>query len=612
MAKETFAEFQETFTLEIPKISDRLVEFSEARKKNHGLIVEVAAIHAGLTANFNFYSHKELEKAVETWVTPYPKPIIMNHDITTDAVGRVMAAKMDQEKDGTPFTRLQIAVTDPAAIEKIADYRYLTGSVGGKSESALCSVCNKDWVEASPFGPPPCKHVRGRTYKGQLAYLERIDCSFKEYSFVNAPADSRSQVIPSSTEDGADPDEEENGWVTAARFFDLNMDKEEVVEYTESASRNVLEGLKKKESAPLYLSLKGAFLSSLAETAKYVSEDKETSAVSETVETQEQEEDDVLAVTEELSDDLAGKATDEEAKAEEEEPEAETEVDSVEASEEKAEETETAEEEDASKEEAADTSEETVDEAKEEEENADERVEDVESDETVNEPAAEKAEGEDGASNEADEEDQKEEVATEASPQGQENAKAADVDSQFNTPTKDFPKPSKVPGADKTRESDESTENDEEVTETASTETGLEDQTIEEFERRVEELTAREQKLTEENARLKKALHRMLAERVVDTKIALGLESVEERTGLLEDYVERSASSLADSLRDLAKMSSNVVRPSYIDAPEMDQASASIGDDGSDVEGAASEEAEPKAIDAEQVLVDVLMGRRPL
>jgi len=62
------------------------------------------------------------------------------------------------------------------------------------------------------------------------------------------------------------------------------------------------------------------------------------------------------------------------------------------------------------------------------------------------------------------------------------------------------------------------------------------------------------QVLQEENAKLREALHRTLVERVVDTKISLGVEAVEEREQLINDHVTRSAGSLADSLRDLAKM----------------------------------------------------------
>ena len=87
---------------------------------------------SGLTANYNNYSAAELEKALQSWVEPYPKPIILNHDLNSEPIGRVMAAKMDKEQDGSPYVRLQVAITDPVAIQKVLDKRYLTGSVGRK------------------------------------------------------------------------------------------------------------------------------------------------------------------------------------------------------------------------------------------------------------------------------------------------------------------------------------------------------------------------------------------------------------------------------------------------------------------------------------------------
>lgn len=576
MSEKTFAEFSETLTLQIPNISEKLIDFSEAKTNSRGLIVEVAAIHAGLTANFNHYGAKALEQSLSSWVSPYPKPIILNHDLSVDPIGRVMAAKMDVEKDGTPFTRLQIAITDPTAIEKIADQRYLTGSVGGRSEAALCSVCGKDWAEATMMGPVPCRHVRGRTYKGQLAYLERLGLGFKEYSFVNNPADSRSQVIDDATQDNSAQisSEQSDGWITAAKFFSLNMDKEEVLEYTESENRDLLKGLRKKESSPLYLSLKGAFLTSLA-VAQEMHEDKETFTVSET---EIHDVEDVLAVTEELSDDLVGitdlvENADEEDLAQADENSDESLEDSVEDSE--------------VEELAADTDEDSAEDVA---DPIDASTEDVEA------PVSE------------DGDEDEDENLEEARPQGQEKERSQDADSKFNKPLEKVP--SFKIGGDKTREDDESQDGEEEISET---ELEVQEDENTDFELLVEEMISREEALLEENARLKKALHRMLAERVVDTKIALGVEKVQDRKELVEDHVSRSAASLADTMRDLAT-SSTQYRPVIAEVPEMDQSDVSITDDGSVIDGESEQSVEvvdPMA-NAEQLFVDALMGRRKL
>src|SRR6056300_935557 len=118
-------DFVENFTVELPDFSNLEADFAESFNSKQGLIIEVAAIHEGLTANYNNYSAQELEKALESWVEPYPKPIILNHDLSTEPIGRVIAAKMDKESDGSAFVRLQVAITDPVAAQKVMDKRYL-------------------------------------------------------------------------------------------------------------------------------------------------------------------------------------------------------------------------------------------------------------------------------------------------------------------------------------------------------------------------------------------------------------------------------------------------------------------------------------------------------
>lgn len=324
-------DFVETVTLEMPDVERQLAAFSEGESSKHGLIIELAAIHEGLTANYNNYTADELEKALESWVTPYPKPIIKNHDPAEEPIGRVIAAKMDTEDDGTPYIRLQVAVTDSDAIGKFADGRYLTGSVGGKADEALCSICGTNWSEGAGMSLP-CKHKRGTTYKGKLAHINMKRIKFKEYSIVNMPADHKSSVRNVSTKTVAEEGEEtSDGWVRPARVFDLNMDKEEIIEFTESENRNVLSGMKKKDSSPLYLQLKGAFLSALA-VAESDAENKESDVVQDE-DLLEQEEDDVLAVSEELSTDLAAQ-TEPESEAGETEEAAEEEEEAAEEAEE--------------------------------------------------------------------------------------------------------------------------------------------------------------------------------------------------------------------------------------------------------------------------------------
>ena len=120
------------------------------------------------------------------------------------------------------------------------------------------------------------------------------------------------------------------------------------------------------------------------------------------------------------------------------------------------------------------------------------------------------------------------------------------------------------------------------------------------------------QALEEENQKLRSALHRTLAERVVDAKIAIGIESYEAREELIADHVKRTASSLADSLRDLAGM------------PAAKKAKANLPEINSEIEASENEtgvitldrkDEEKEIVEStplEDIFVDALMGRRKL
>ena len=122
------------------------------------------------------------------------------------------------------------------------------------------------------------------------------------------------------------------------------------------------------------------------------------------------------------------------------------------------------------------------------------------------------------------------------------------------------------------------------------------------------------QVLQQENAKLREALHRTLAERVVDTKISLGVEPIEERENLIQDHATRSAGSLADSLRDLAKLpvaKKNIQKlnvESVIDSYVVSEQEDNVIVEDEEVSTAPEE----KVNTVEELFVDTLMGRRKL
>jgi hypothetical protein len=536
-------DFVENFTLQLPDFSKSDIDFSESFNSRHGLIIEVAAIHEGLTSNYNHYSAIELEKALQSWVEPYPKPIILNHDLNTEPIGRVMAAKMDKESDGSAFVRLQIAITDPVAAQKVIDKRYLTGSVGGRATKAVCSISGEDLAREDDSGRPRMpKFKKGKVYKGKLAYIDMQDISFKEYSFVNQPADQKSGVRSTKMQDGKTEISDSEGWIAKSAAFVLSMDNEDIISIEEN--RSILSDMKKKESKPIYLHLKGAFLTALAlqESESYISnansllsnEDSEKNNSEETHSMKDvNKEEDILAVAEGLSEDLSNIAA-----SSSEEPSATT----------------------------------------------DEKV--------VQEASEEKTE----------------EVSEESAETGSEEENSADDSEEADVQTVDSENAEK-PEESSVEKTDESQEDAEEASELSDNKEGVEQD--------ADTLKARIKLLEEENAKLKSALHRTLVERVVDTKVGLGLESVDDREKLIEEHATRTASSLADTLRDLAKTPVKVNKrlSNFAGMPEVtSEAEVTESEDNVltlDKEEEISKPGSP--VDSfEQVLVDALMGRRKL
>lgn len=551
-------DFIESFTVEMPDFTKSDFDFSESFNSKHGLIIEVAAIHEGLTANYNNYSAAELEKALQSWVEPYPKPIILNHDLNTEPIGRVIAARMDKESDGSSFVRLQVAITDPVAAQKVMDKRYLTGSVGGRASKAVCSISGEDLAQPTESGRPKmAKFKRGQVYKGKLAYIDMQDISFKEYSFVNQPADQKSGVRSTKHSDGDAPVSASDDWVARSAAFVLHMDDEDIISIEENES--ILKEMRKKDSKTVYMQTKGAFLSAIAihesETDNSISDSLLSSEDSETVNSEENlimdnntKEEDILAVATELSHDLSNMASSTEEAASEEETLAEEAV----------------------------------------EQNSDEVAE--ASDEKVEEEA---------------------EVSEEANAETEENSSNDSEEAEVQSVDSEKAEESEESSVEVSDEIQEEAEQDSDLTTVQSSD----EQDTEQLAARVALLEQELSSVKDENSKLKSALHMTLVERVVDTKIALGLASMDDRDQAIQEHAPRTASSLADSLRDLASLPVKATKrtASFLNSNEFDVSDtvSSYEENVVTLDDEVVEKSNP--VDSfEQVLVDTLMGRRKL
>jgi hypothetical protein len=508
-------DFKENVTMELPNVSDEVRKLTEAQNvKRNKILTEIAAIHAGLTSNFNMYTEEALTNSVGTWVDPYPKPIIINHDEFSDPMGRVMAAKMAKEADGTPYVAIQAMISSPEAIERVLDQRYMTGSVGGRAGSAKCSICGTDWAKESN-GAMPCRHKRGKVYEGKLAYFELGDITWREYSFVNIPADKYSQ-LKAVLDDGKGNTESEGEWLHPVKVFSLDMDEESILSLSENEEpTNILKALKKTEAAFTYHNVKGTFLTTIAydlleneenlndelekeyeEKFKFIQND--TTIESETVDNIDsiaskeknamtnhdetvQEENDILSVAEGLRADAVSE---------------DSEVSAQEDSDEK------------------------VDE---------EELVDGSTEETDSDSSSETVEGSvEDSETEAKEEEASETDANEDQPLVESGEEPEVVDDQNDL-------------------NEQTEESSDEVIETSDQPEELQSEAA----KYEEEIQA----LKEENAKLKQHLHFMLAERVVDAKISVGYIPVDNRKEAILEHEKRTASSLADALKDLQTLS---------------------------------------------------------
>ena len=243
-----FVRFWDYMTLTPIAITNEVRDFyAQPSNQTQSLRIRIAATHSGkITKNNGFYLPNKMRDGVRTWTAQYPKPIQVHHQDEVDPVGRVIAAHYidisnkirdrwsglkdsvrplsdalldafidgrlslpesidiadryfirdakiteDPDYEGLGYIELVAEITDRDAIQKILDKRYLTGSVGASTDSAVCSICKQDWASEKGM----CEHRPGEIYDGSKCVLIAGDLSYNEWSFVNKPADVHSSVI---------------------------------------------------------------------------------------------------------------------------------------------------------------------------------------------------------------------------------------------------------------------------------------------------------------------------------------------------------------------------------------------------------------------------------
>lgn len=180
------------------------IQISDAAKPKQTpskINVTLEATHTGVNRNKVNYSHDNLLRSTDSWTANYNKPVLLNHDSSSDPLGRVTNAEFKQSaiNPGKHCIQLSVEITNKDAIERFLDGRYRTFSIGGYTDSATCSICGKDLMQDGY-----CGHQRGKTYDGKECYWNLGTMEYDEVSVVNTPADPYAQAMTVQTygEDG--------------------------------------------------------------------------------------------------------------------------------------------------------------------------------------------------------------------------------------------------------------------------------------------------------------------------------------------------------------------------------------------------------------------------
>ena len=225
--------------IEVDPKKRRLFETKDSTSPTgYHLRAKVKMTFAGMrTGNKAMYLPDEHHKSAQSFIKPFPRPIIRNHDEDVDPMGRVIdvryvdttnlaigidarAAKIatafrDSKTDTlkrvkTVSTLLDMSknpdysgmghilglwdVTDPDAIAKVLDGRYLTVSTAMAPEGAYCSSCALDGT-LTDWKVDDCDHFRGDIVDGIECVAVPFNYHWEHVSPVNLPAAKLAQIV---------------------------------------------------------------------------------------------------------------------------------------------------------------------------------------------------------------------------------------------------------------------------------------------------------------------------------------------------------------------------------------------------------------------------------
>lgn len=173
-----------------PKLKEALMPYKNIKK---GAIIQlIEGIHVGPTGNYTRYTKTGLINSIDSWTSPYNKPLIMHHNEEDGKIiGRVLKVdyKEGNTRNGKGALIFTCYVTDPDGVEQIKDGRLSTVSVGAIGTDIRCSICG-EYIQLDDNNDNiGCNHQKGQMYNNEICYWDIYGMEAKELSYVIVPSD---------------------------------------------------------------------------------------------------------------------------------------------------------------------------------------------------------------------------------------------------------------------------------------------------------------------------------------------------------------------------------------------------------------------------------------
>lgn len=244
------------------------------------LLPVITALHSDRkTKNGTIYTEKCLiggevhpitnsVSGVMSWLSPYNKPVICNHDPYVTPVGRIYKARYVKDASGG-YEEVIPLIVDRDTIEKILDRRFLTVSTGSEVGEAICNICGSNVVEEW------CGHFPNRRYDDKICEFRVNSAWHVELSYVNIPSDQNAMIRKINMIDKKDVSSLKIGFINAKTEkidtfdsnFTLNLEEER---------DNIFAFLKENANIKKAKIFKmGGFMKEMLEEKRTFSEEKE-------------------------------------------------------------------------------------------------------------------------------------------------------------------------------------------------------------------------------------------------------------------------------------------------------------------------------------------------